>query len=330
MRKYWPEIVWAVFASINVGVMFLVPGWETVPFHFVWISLTVLYGVRVWCLRTTALILGATMAATTLGEIHPGSGGEVETAELFEVVLMGLVFLAMVWHARRRQAALELVAQAAERERDFLRDASHQLKTPITVARGHAQLVHRTLTDPEAREDNAIVIDELDRLSMMAERLLTLAAAGHANFLSTEPTEMDVLVRRVAERWRPCAPRNWQVQARPVTTVADPSRLTVALDAIIENAVAHTDTGDQILVQVEHDGGDARIRVTDAGCGIRPDALGAVFQRFGRGDTRSGRRGTGLGLPMVRAIAEAHGGCARLSSTPDVGTVVEVRIPVRS
>lgn len=327
MRRYWPEIAWASFAAVNVGAMFLIPDWETIPFHFVWISLTVVYGLRVWRWRPTAAILGATMVVTAIAEIAPGGPGELDVPELSEVVLMGLVFLAMVWHARRRQAALELVARSAERERDFLRDASHQLKTPITVARGHAELVHQSLTDPDVREDNEIVIDELERLSTMAERLLMLAAANHEDFLLTEPTRVDTLVRRATERWQPCAARFWRLDARPVTAPVDPLRLTLALDAVLENALQHTERGDRITVQVTRDGNDACIRVTDTGHGIDSDALETVFQRFARGDPR-GRRGTGLGLPMTRAIAEAHGGNATLTSSLDSGTTVEVRIPV--
>lgn len=327
MRRYWPEISWAAFAAANVVAMFLSPTWETVPFHLIWISLTLLYGVRVWAWRPTAAVLGVTMLVTTIAELRPGGSREPDVPELSEVILMGLVFLAMVWHARRRQAALELVAQAAERERDFLRDASHQLKTPITVARGHAELVHRSLTDRETREDNEIVIDELERLSTMAERLLMLAAANHEDFLVTEPTRVDSLVRRSTERWQPCAERVWHLDAEPVTAPTDPLRLTLALDAVLENAVQHTTAGDRITVEVTRDGDDARIRVTDTGHGIGSEALQTVFQRFARGDAR-GRRGTGLGLPMVRAIAEAHGGNAHLTSSLDVGTVVEVRIPV--
>jgi len=326
MRRYWPEIAWGVFAAINVWLMFLSVRWETIPFHFVWISLTLLYGVRVWPWRPTAAVLAVTMVATTVGELHPGAGGDVEIAELCEVVLMGLVFLAMVWHARRRQSVMDLLAGSSEREREFLRDASHQLKTPITIARGHAELVQRANTDSEIGEDNAIVIDELERLSRIAERLLTLAAAGHEDFLITEPTQLDILVRHAAERWRPCADRCWEVETSPLRAAADPMRLTVALDAVLENAVQHTEPGDRISVNVTRVGAEACIRVTDSGHGMPLDATERVFRRFARADT-GGRRGTGLGLPMARAIAAAHGGDARLSSILHVGTVVELRIP---
>ena len=327
MRRHWPEIVWGLFAGLNVWLMFVFTGWETIPFHFIWISLTLLYGIRVWPWRMTLTVLVTTIAITTIGELHPGADAEVEVAELFEVALMGLVFLAMVWHARRRHAAMELLASSSERERDFLRDASHQLKTPITVARGHAELVQRALTDPEILEDNAIVIDELERLSTIAERLLTLAAAGHEDFLITEPTRLDTLVRHTTERWQPCADRLWELETCPLVAAADPVRLTVALDAVLENAVQHTEPGDHICVRVAREGAEACIRVTDSGHGMPAEAIQRVFRRFARADA-GGRHGTGLGLPMARAIAEAHGGDARLDSTLHVGTVVELRIPV--
>ena len=186
--------------------------------------------------------------------------------------------------------------------------------------------MQRANTDAEIGEDNAIVIDELERLSKIAERLLTLAAAGHEDFLITEPTQLDALVRRTAERWRPCADRRWECETAPLRAATDPIRLTVALDAVLENAVQHTEPGDRISVSVMKVGTQACIRVTDSGRGMPLDATERVFRRFARADN-GGRRGTGLGLPMVRAIAAAHGGDARLSSTLHVGTVVELRIP---
>lgn len=326
-RRNWPEVAWGAFAAVNVAAMFATPHWQTVPFHFIWISLTILYGVRVWSWRPTLAVLGVVMAATAVGGLHPWVGGEVEFPELTEVPLMSAVFLAMVWHARRRQAALREVARSAERERDFLRDASHQLRTPITVARGHAQLIQQSSTETATLDDVEVILDELGSLASMSDRLLTLAAATHDDFLVVEPTRLDLLLHQTANRWRPCADRKWTVEAdAPLLANADPARLTVALDALVENAVNHTQAGDEIALSGGGDGRTVWIAVRDSGAGIPAVAAGRVFDRFAS-HTPMGRRGTGLGLPMVRAIARAHGGDTRLRTASGVGTSVEVRLP---
>src|SRR2546427_7216864 len=112
-----------------------------VPFPLVWVSAVLLYGVRVWDLKLTASMLAAIVVTSSTVLLVMSRAGEVPLAEGSEVPLMSAMFLAMVWHARRRQAALEEVHRAADRERDFVRDASHQLRTPITIARGHAELI---------------------------------------------------------------------------------------------------------------------------------------------------------------------------------------------
>lgn len=327
-RRLLPEILWGVFAAANVAAMFAFPHWQTVPFHFIWISLTLLYGVRVWSWRPTIMVLSAVVAATTLGELHPWVEAETELPELTEVPLMAAVFLAMVWYARRRQAALTEVARAAERERAFLQDASHQLRTPITVARGHAQLIQQGTADAETRHDVEVVLDELGRLATISDRLLMLAAATGGDFLATEPTRIDALLEHTADRWRPCADRIWAVIAdEAVVADADPARLTVALDALIENAVNHTMPGDAITLRAESRGSAVAVAVEDSGTGINAGAGARGFRHFAS-ESPPGRRGTGLGLPMVRAIAHAHGGDTRLVSESGHGTLVEMRLPV--
>src|SRR4051794_37988580 len=108
--------------------MFLVGEWETVPFHFVWVSLTIMYGFRVWSPASTAVTLVVTCIVMTIGIVFVVGGGTAAPAELAEVPLMALMFVAMVWHARRRQAALEELERSRESEREFVRNASHQLR----------------------------------------------------------------------------------------------------------------------------------------------------------------------------------------------------------
>jgi hypothetical protein len=107
VRRYGVELAWAVFAAANVAVMIAWPSWETIPFHFVWISLTIVYGFRVWTPPTTGLVLGAVILTTGASIFADAFAGIQLWGELFEVPLMSAMFLAMVWHARRRQAAMQ-------------------------------------------------------------------------------------------------------------------------------------------------------------------------------------------------------------------------------
>ena len=110
------EAAWAAFASANLVAMGLWPSWETIPFHFIWISLTLVYGFRVWRPAATALTLLAVIVSTGALIFQDAFDGEQLWGELFEVPLMSAMFLAMVWHARRRQEALAVVErQAAQR-----------------------------------------------------------------------------------------------------------------------------------------------------------------------------------------------------------------------
>src|SRR5439155_6800673 len=130
--------------------MVLLPNWETIPFHFIWISLTLLYGFRVWRISVTSAVLGVVIMTTGALILSDAFSGEQLWGELFEVPLMSAMCLAMVWHARRRQEALRTVRRQAaqrasllQRQERFLHDASHELRTPVTIARGHLEVLRR-------------------------------------------------------------------------------------------------------------------------------------------------------------------------------------------
>src|SRR4029077_3461787 len=151
------------------------PSWETIPFHFVWISLTLLYGFRVWGASVTSLVLGAVIIATGTSIFVDAFEGIQLWGELFEVPLMSAMFLAMVWHARRRQTAVRAAEELVVRQERFLHDVSHELRTPVTIARGHLDLHRRQEGDSS---ELAVAVDELARIERMISRLLLLAEAG--------------------------------------------------------------------------------------------------------------------------------------------------------
>jgi len=338
LRKYWLEIAWGMFSAANVAAIVFINGWDTVPFHFVWVSLTLVYGFRVWRIRTTWTVLAAVIVATgvALGwSLAHASNERVD--EMAEVPLMAAMFVAMVWHAQREKAASEKVRRLAEsehrlleREREFVRDASHELRTPITIARGHAELITEGNPGSQAAQDADVVLDELNRLSRISERLLILAAAEHPDFLKRGPIELEGFVSSTARRWMPTADRDWQVEILAEgTLVADRERVGFALDALIENAVKFTQAGEGITIHSWSEGDWAVIEVADGGEGIPAEEQVRVFDRFARVDRgrARGTGGTGLGLAIVKAIVEAHGGTVGVQSVVGRGSRFLIRLP---
>ncbi len=331
------DIAWGVFAVANLVAMYLWPDWETVPFHFIWVSLTVLYGYRVWRARPTTLTLAVVCVTTGVILYHDYAIGAQSIDELTEVPLMAAMFAAMVWHARRHLAATEKARRVSEqnerlleREHAFLQDASHELRTPITIALGHAELLQRSQHDPLVAEDARVVVEELQRLGRLADRLLTLASLEQPGFL--RPTSVDLVpfVVELAHRWAP-TPRVWRLdELDEAVTQADPDRLQLALDAIVENAVKHTGPQDVISFALRRSGDRIAISVSDTGDGIPPEDLQRIFERFSRSapDPSSPRRGSGLGLSIAKAVVEAHGGTIDVRSEPGRGSVFRITLPV--
>ncbi len=281
-------------------------------------------------------VLGAVMLTTAAGIGVDVWRGSEPPEELTEVPLMAAVFVAMAWHAHRRQAAVrshrlisEQNARLLATQRQFLQDAAHQLRTPITIALGHAELLAGDLTGQQEGQDIQVVIGELNRLRRISERLLVIAAAADPEFLHPELVALDRLTMELIRRWRPTADRRWQLgRLDRVSVLADRERLGLALDALLENAVRHTGTDNVIQLSVIRGwpGMPARIIVADNGSGIPPDQLHLIFDRFRTGD-ESQSRGTGLGLPLVRAVARAHGGDVTVRSGPGEGSQFELTLP---
>lgn len=344
VRSSWVDIVWAAFVGVNLLGMRQMGAWSTIPFLVIWVSLTLVYGWRMWRLQPAILTVAVVTLAT--GGIIVGQvvDGQQEADYLVEVPLVALMFLAMVWHGRRRQsallerlAAMEEVQRVSrenlrllEQQQLFLLDASHELGTPITVALGHAELMERAAIKTEMAEDARVVADELRRLGRLATRILLLASASSPDFLHREPVPVESVLGDALERWG-YLPRQWRLgPVVDATVLADRDRLALALDALLENAIAHTESGDQIEVSARRENGQVVLSVADSGVGIETHDLQRIFHRFARASTHRNREagGFGLGLAIVQAIATAHQGTVKVRSTPGHGSIFEIFLPI--
>ncbi len=331
-RFAWADVAWVIFAIANLVAMLVFARWETVPFHFIWVSLTILYGFRVWSMTPTVWVLGAIILVTGVVLIVDISRGTQPLDELTEVPLMAAMFLAMVWHARRRLAVTEEIRRVSEanlrlleRERQFIQNASHELRTPITIAIGHAELLHQAKDPGTIAEDALVVIQELMRLRRLAERLLILAAAEDPDFLHKRLVEVEPMLVEAVHRWL-ATPRQWRLGATDEAVVdADADRLALAIDALIENAVKHTKPNDWIELSVRRNHG-VEIEVADSGSGIPTKDLERIFERFASADASGSRDAgsLGLGLAIVKTVAEAHGGSVRVRSQVGKGSAFEL------
>jgi signal transduction histidine kinase len=339
----WPEVAWAVFAVGNLTWMVLVPDWSMLPFHFTWISLLLLYGVgyRTATRALTWWLLVPLLAGAALIFVDDRIRALAPYDELIELPVMVVLLFAITRLTNRRKAAMAALdelsrhnADLLERQRAFVQNASHELRTPITVALAHAELLsgsagYATEADADAATDAAIVVDELERLRRLVDRLLLLATAERQDLARSARTQLRPLADDVLRRWEP-VPRQWLLGDRDDATVfADPDRLMVALDSLLDNAVRFTRETDSIELSVRSGDQEAAVTVADSGPGIPDDQLESVFDRFdGAGSGRDSAHNFGLGLSIVRAIAEAHGGRVTAARSPVGGAAVTMWLPL--
>jgi two-component system OmpR family sensor kinase len=225
-------------------------------------------------------------------------------------------------------AMLDRLEEAFATQKDFVGDAGHELRTPITVIRGHLELLG---DDPGEREEIVeLVTDELDRMARMVDELLLLARAQRPDFLRLEYVDLDVLTEELMAKGQALADRRWELDAIGTGRLtADRQRLTQALMNLMRNAVEHTSAGDRVALGSSLDGGYARLWVEDSGPGVPPGDQARIFERFARGrDSRPASDGAGLGLAIVKAVAEAHAGWVTVDSEPGRGASFGVVVPV--
>jgi two-component system, OmpR family, sensor kinase len=324
---------WVIFAAVNTAAMFAMPGQETIPFHFIYISMALVYGLQPWPLPKTYAFLGLVAATTGAALAWHVKNGVIGWEETAEIPLMALLFLVMVWHVRRRVAAIKEARRYADSEHEmrevqkrFVRFASHELRTPVTVGRGFAELIRDAQPGSQAAQDAVVVLEEFDNLERIAARLLTLARMDERSTVEPSVVPVSALLERTVTRWRAAANRDWRLRRTSAVVVADRQRLETALDSLVENAVRYTEEGGAIGLAAYPDEESVVIEVRDNGPGIPDDELGYVFESFRSGASRGG---TGIGLAIVKTIVEAHGGAVSAKNLPGGGASFQLRLPAQ-
>ena len=222
---------------------------------------------------------------------------------------------------------LDRVDAAFRRERRFISEASHELRTPITICRGHLEVLGPNPNFEELEESITLVVDELDRMGRLVDDMTTLARADTDRFLRPETIPLDRFLADVAAKAEHLLDGRLCVlpAADRATVEGDPQRLTQALINLLQNAALHGRAGCPVVLRAREELHGWRFEVADEGGGITLEPAERVFEPFSRGATPNA--GRGLGLAIVRTIAEAHGGAAGVRNRPGVGATFWLRVP---
>ena len=354
---------WTLLAIGCLIAMVLWPGLETVPYHLGWAGFVLAFGLGTWsrlqlvtALTWYSLAGGATLVRSWLADL-------IGWGETIEIPLMLMLALLMVWHVRRRQAALaevtrlaECDVQAAFGREQLMQLTSHELRTPLTIARGYIELLQTRATGTENQQDLFVVADELERLSRVSDRLVRMIQLQDDT--TTEDVDIDQVMAQAVERWQVVADRRWILDARAGSGVGSPERLRTALDTLVENAIRYTSVGETIRLVGSRDSRQIVVGVFDGGVGLsnrqiisinagEQSLLPATTVGTAAGtdpdpdadtDTKADAdfypedvlAGTGLGLSIVRALAHAHGGTLRASHAPEGGAAMVLTLQQNS
>jgi hypothetical protein len=285
----------------------------------------VLVAVGAWLLANAALrpVERMRREASAIGEHDPDRRLAVP-ATRDEVAALGATM----------NELLGRLHSALERERRFVGDASHELRTPLAILRTELELAGRPGRSASAlRSAIAEATEETDRLIRLTEDLLLLARADNRqSILHAVPVDLRDLLENAVRRGRG-RDRQPPVQLdcpADLQVVADPDRLLQIVDNLVNNAIMHTPPGTPVrVVAAEVEAGHVAIEVIDDGPGLSPEFQPRAFDRFHRAEQARSREtgGAGLGLSIVRAIAEAHGGTADIVNRPEGGARATVLLP---
>jgi two-component system OmpR family sensor kinase len=271
--------------------------------------------------------------AATAGAIAKGDLSQRVTPanERTEVGRLGLALNAMLVQIEK---AFRKQEESEDRLRRFLADASHELRTPLQSIRGYAELYRLGASeDPQrAASSMARIESEAARMGQLVENLLMLARLDQVPEVARKRVELGELVGEAVEDARAAAPeRRVELQTRgAVAVLGDRSQLKQVVSNLLRNALVHTPRGTEVEVRVGADGAEAIVDVRDHGKGLPTGDSEALFERFWRAEPGRGRgvAGAGLGLSIVKAIVEAHGGRVNAANAPGGGALFRVRLPL--
>jgi len=222
---------------------------------------------------------------------------------------------------------LERLDAAFQRERRFMSEASHELRTPITICRGYLEVLRPGAPAHEIQEAIDVLLDELSRMGRIVEDITTLVRSEDPAFLRREEISLHRFVEEVAVKAAPLVDKRLRlsVPPQPASGWIDPQRLTQALMNLLQNAVLHGDDLAPIDLNVRAENGAWRFEVCDRGAGLLPGEEENIFRPFYQTDTAA--PGSGLGLAIVRGIAEAHGGSVGVDNRPGGGATFWIEVP---
>lgn len=274
------------------------------------------------------------LARADLGVGLSGTDSRVAAADAHPGTEVGSVGYALNQLLDNVQLALETRQRTEEQMRVFVADASHELRTPLAAIKGYSQLIRWTEDLTDSGEKSLTRIDsQTQRMSKLVEDLLLLARLDEGKAPQLETVDMtEIVLEAVTDLQVAATDHTWnlQVSDEPVYVRADKSQLEKVVLNLLSNAWKHTEKGSSVWVELRNitDTRQVEFVVTDNGQGIEPEFVSKIFDRFSRADrARSGSMGTtGLGLPIVKAIVEAHGGALNLETRPGC-TVFKVRLP---
>lgn len=222
---------------------------------------------------------------------------------------------------------LQRLQSAFDQQQRFLNDVGHELRTPITIIQGHLDLMG---ADPDEQQDTIeLVHDELQRMNRLVQDLMLLAKSEQPNFLQLATASAAQLTEEMYAKARGLADRTWHLDAMATgIIVIDRQRVTQAVMNLVQNATKHTQPGDVIALGSAIVTNTVHFWVRDTGSGILPSEQSRIFERFARASNAGTSDGAGLGLSIVQAIAQAHGGHVELVSAPGVGSTFTLILPL--
>ena len=230
---------------------------------------------------------------------------------------------------RTFNSMMERIENSFDIQRNFISDAGHELRTPVTIIRGHLELMD--IDTPEQRETIDLTLDELDRMNRLVEDLVLLAKAERPDFLQIETIELTTFTTEIFGKIRTLGERNWHLDNQILSgkMTGDRQRITQAIMNLANNAVQHTPVDSLIVFGAKLEGDSVEFWLRDTGNGIAASEQERIFNRFARvKNSRRVSEGSGLGLSIVKAVVEAHRGAINLQSKLGIGSTFTLVFPL--